>query len=165
MDDVKLNSLEKISEALGTTFESADIVPVKKEPKEIAVSQTAEAVFEDQEYLREDLKNLIEDSKVVLGKLGQDIMIGSTPRAHEVYATLLDSIVRTYKEISELNRAMVDVQLKKQKMNNTGKGGAAKTNNTLSLTAGQLSEMIESARKNNSMNDIKVDFTVSEDDK
>ena len=166
MDDVKKDSLTKISDALNTTFESTDLVPVKNEPKEIAVNQQeVEEVFEDQQYLREDLKKLIEDSKVVLGKLGQDIMLGATPRMHEVYATLLDSTVRAYKEISELNKAMFDAKIKKQKLIGGGKSSGGNKSNTVALTAGQLQEIIERARKNSSMNAIEVDFKVSEEDK
>ena len=172
-DEPKKDSLEKISEALGTTFESSDLeisstqlATVEESPKAVAVPKQEEEMYADEDYLRADLKDLISKSKKVLDTLGKDIMLGSQPRLHEVYATLLNSTVAAYKELGDLNRNMAETQVKMKKINSSGKPiASAGKDGTIPLTANQLSLMLENARKNSSMNEITVDFKVSEDDK
>lgn len=175
MEEPKKDSLEKISEALGTTFESADLEtvttqlePIQEFQTAVAVPEQPEEMYADKEYLRNDLKALIDKSKKVLDTLGKDIMMGSSPRLHEVYATLLNSTVTAYRELGELNKNIAETQVKIQKINSSGKGGGGSggsKDGTIRLTAPQLSQMIETARKNSTMNEITVDFKVSEDDK
>ena len=162
----KKDSLEKISDALGTTFESSELVPVVEEVKTVCVDLESEPpVFLDQDYLRNDIKELIRNSKAVMEKLEQDIMMGSSPRLHEVYATLVSSVMNAYKELNELNKNVVDAQVKKEKASGGGGGKKFSNDGTIPLTASQLSEMLQNARDSSSMNNIKVDFKVSENDK
>lgn len=169
MAEPKKDSLTKMSEALGTTFESQDLIVRKEEPVAVAVNlEEEEKVFLDQDYIRNNIKDLIKSSKMVMEKLEQDIMLGSSPRLHEVYATLLTSVTNAHKELAELNKNVVDVKFKKEKANAVGKGaggGFSGKDKTIPLTAAQLSEMLQSARDNSTMNNIKVDFKVSEEDK
>jgi hypothetical protein len=171
MDDENRDSFEKISDALGTTFEQ-EAEPVTKELEVVQEKKSALTVsedfgsvmFEDQEYLRNDLKDLIDSSKRVMAKLEQDIKIGANPRSHEVYSEMVSSTLRAYNELRELNKSMFDARFKVNGLKG-GKKSTKSGDGTIELTAAQLSELMSKAKKDSSTNAIEVDFKVSEDKK
>lgn len=113
-------------------------------------------VINDEDYIRTELKNAIANAKIVMKKLETDIKVGSNPRAHEVYAKLLESVTKSVAELRTLNVSVTDLKLKGLAVGGvSGSGG-----NKISLTPNQLMDMMDRVRKENKFNAIEVDFKV-----
>lgn len=114
-------------------------------------------ILSDQEYLRNELKALISNTKVIMRKLENDIKIGTHPRAHEVYAKMVNSVNETLKELKDLNSTIAELKIKNVKMENNSK-------NKISLTSNQLLDMLDKAKESSQMKEIDADFTITDED-
>lgn len=159
------DSMEKISEVLGTTFEediskiNNQIATIEDKKSEIITKTSDNAIaiiLDDQEELRAGLKNLIKLNVEMLETLKADQKIGSSPYLSQVASLLTSSITSIYKELRELNQYVTDTKIKTGQM---GLGDIGK-NDKVELTTDQLSDMLTKARQNSSMNEIKVDFEI-----
>lgn len=167
MSEQNIGSLEKISEVFNTTFEMSEVEEVKKIDQEIekfssiknSVINPTQLILEDQLELRDGLKRIIDMTSVVMSKLNDDIKIGSKVSSHMAVSMLTKSIVEAYRELRELNQYIFEAKLK---LNPDGAIEGMTKTDKIELTADQLTEMLESARKNSSMNAIEVDFKVEE---
>jgi uncharacterized UBP type Zn finger protein len=158
------NPLNKMSEVFGTTFSGDNIEEIKHEievideKKNIIANKDIKSItLEDQQFLQDELKTLIMVSRTVLGRLEADIKIGTAARVYEVYARLLDAVTNQYRELRELNKTIVDIQIDQGKLNNSNNIG-----NKISLTADQLLNMVDKARARSDINKIDAVFKVEE---
>ena len=158
------NSMEKISEVLGTTYvEDVDkinkqIATIEEKKNEIATKSSinSELILEDQIELQNGLKDLIRMNTEMLDILKSDCRIGTPAYTFQAASLLTSSITTIYKELRELNQYITDTKIKTNQMG----FGDMKKSDTIELTTNQLSDMLTKARENNSMNEIKVDFQV-----
>ena len=156
----KLGSLDKIAETLGTTFEMQEIEKINTDLKkyEKAKVDIGSLMFEDQVEIREGLKDVINRTKGVMEKLDADILIGTSPYAAQVISLLTTSLVNCYKELTSINSLIFEAKLKTNQL----QFGDIKKDDKIELTSEQLTNLIDSAKKNSSMNNIEVKFDVGE---
>lgn len=117
--------------------------------------------LEDEEYLRFELKTLIQGSRMIMDKLERDIKIGSQPRVYEVYSALLKTTIDGLKELRELNKTVTDLEIESDKPRISGDGKTINnTTNNVILTGKDLLSMIRLAKEENQLNtiDAKFDF-------
>jgi hypothetical protein len=161
--DTTSASFENLSNALNTSFSADDsfqevqkaMIDIENR-KQIILSKINDKkneIFRDENYLEFELKTLILESRSVLQKLSSDIKIGSEARMYEVYAKLLEAITKQYTEIREINRMIFD-------MNKDTEEGSKSKAPKFEFDSNQLLDFVDKVRKNNLMNDIKVDFKV-----
>ena len=164
------DSFNGINKKLNTSFElekeDQDIintfVDLKKEidsfqdKKKSLIDSNNAMVLADQEYMRNHLKTIIINTNTVINKLENEIKIGTHPRTHEVYGKLIQALTGAIKELRELNTTIVELKMKDNRLDNNI------ANKKISLTANQLLDMIDKAKKSSQINAIEVDFTVDE---
>jgi len=161
------SGFEGLDKSLNTNFDSA-LDDVEKSldtfnsKKELMVEKSKSGTYtlEDEEYLRFELKTLIQGSRVIMDKLERDIKIGSQPRVYEVYSALLKTTIDGLKELRELNKTVTDLEIESDKPKIT-KDGAQTINNTTNnviLTGKDLLSMIKSAQQVNQLNAIEATF-------
>lgn len=161
------SGFEGLDKSLNTNFESA-LDDVEKSldtfnsKKELMVEKSKSGTYtlEDEEYLRFELKTLIQGSRIIMDKLERDIKIGSQPRVYEVYSALLKTTIDGLKELRELNKTVTDLEIESDKPKIT-KDGAQTINNTTNnviLTGKDLLSMIKSAQQVNQLNAIEATF-------
>jgi len=102
---------------------------VQKEPEELAK--------EDFDYIRTNLKNLIDSGQVALGSLTEIAEGSQHPRAFEALSALMKSLSESTRELIDLHKKMKDLQ----------KSGPEKqvTNNNLIVTTEEMIKMIKKA--------------------
>ena len=160
------NGFEGIDKAMNTNFDSAlDDVEKSldnfnsKKTALVEKSKNGTYTLEDEDYLRFELKTLIQGSRMIMDKLERDIKIGSQPRVFEVYSALLKTTIDGLKELRELNKTVTDLEIESNKpktandlhtINNT-------TNNVI-LTGKDLLSMIKGAKEMNQLNSVEAVF-------
>jgi len=153
---------ENISNSLDTTFdgeELEELVEVKTQSnrcKELTVS-TDETELVDEDYIRDEVKSLVDNIEVAMSKLQQDIRIGSPPRNHEVFAQLANAKVNVLKELINMNKHKLDAKMKLQK---TETPKNMTVNNNIDISSSDLLKMVNGAKKNNSMKKIEAKFDI-----
>lgn len=167
-----MDSMSKLSDAFntgneGTSMSAAEenfgLDHIKQEIAEIEsrkgqlVDQNKKFVIKDQKFLDMEIKSLILCSRTVLKRLEQDIQVGAEPRKYEVFAQLANSVTAQYKELMELNRMIIDLDVKSNEMD-YDKMGKKK----ISMTADQLLEMVEKASEKSQMKEIDATFEVGD---
>ena len=120
-------------------------------------SKSGRYTLEDEEYMRFEIKTLIQGSRMIMDKLEKDIKIGSQPRVFEVYSALLKTTFDGLKELRELNRTVVDLEIESNKPSSET-GIINNTTNNILLSSKDLFKMIQSAKDNNSMKAVEAKF-------
>ena len=69
---------------------------------------------------------------------------------------MIQALTGAIKELRELNTTIVELKMKDNRLDNNI------ANKKISLTANQLLDMIDKAKKSSQINAIEVDFTVDE---
>jgi len=167
------NGFEGLDKAMNNDFSGSlddaekridNFVSVKTAMVEKAKSGTY--TLEDEEYLRFELKTLIQGSRMIMDKLERDIKIGSQPRVYEVYSALLKTTFDGLKELRELNKTVTDLEIEsdKPKISQDGKVINNTTNNFV-LTGKDLLSMISNAKQSNQLNSIEAKFELGSVDK
>ena len=100
LDMNKLN--EKLSEVL-------DVEPIPVEEPEV-LPAVFNSVEDDAEYARKNIRTLIEKGNLAVDGILHVAKASDHPRAYEVAAGLI-------KNLSELNKDLMDIQKKKQELN------------------------------------------------
>lgn len=150
----KEHPYEKISDALGISYKEESL-PVLK--KTLPLNPVEDPKIEDLDYMKMEIKSLIENGVNTLEKLSEDIKIGTSVRSHEVYFQGLGSVRELIKELKELNidNAKMNKESSKETIvNNT------QVNNFFS--GKELAEMMKKAKKDSQMNDIKAEFKIDD---
>jgi len=162
-------TFDKLNDKFNTSFttSSSEIDKIEEEIQEIedkkneliVRSNKTDLVIKDQDYLEEEIKELIDNSKTVLQKLQNDIKIGSPARMYEVYAELLNSVLNQYKELRELNKMIESMKI----MSGAGfRPSVEEKDNKISLTSDQLIDVVNKAKKNSQLNAIDASFEIEE---
>lgn len=124
--------------------------------KEIVKAQAKNpAVFQDEDFIRSELRTLIMSTRTVQYKVEQDIKIGCDNRKIEVYSKLIESIGKLYNSLLELNKSIFEARVKTGQVDIEDIG-----NNKISLSSEQLLDMINKASERSEMNAIEADFEV-----
>lgn len=167
MKEERKEAFGNLSNAFETDYEEVDKLDETLKTFEAKKNKLVEKLstpsdLEDLEYMRFELKSLVEGGLNILQKLDEDIKIGSKVRSHEVYFSGVNSIRDTLKELRELNRTVVEIKLEEKRIAK----GATPTNLQINnfLDSRQLLEMVNDAKKNSSLNEIKAEFIVTDSD-
>jgi Xaa-Pro aminopeptidase len=149
-------TLDDVENALDS-FNNKKTVMVEK-------SKNGTYTLEDEEYLRFELKTLIQGSRVIMDKLEKDIKIGSQPRVYEVYSALLKTTIDGLKELRELNKTVTDLEIESDKPKVSAGDGKTinNTTNNVILTGKDLLTMIRSAKEENQLNTIEARFELGD---
>lgn len=115
--------------------------------------------IEDSGYLNKEIKECIRSARSVLNRLDMDIKVGSQARMYEVYAALMNSITLQFKELRQLNEAIVKINIKQNKANVNNLQG----NEKISLTANQLLDMVKAASDKSELNKIDANFEIEDE--
>jgi hypothetical protein len=130
-----------------------------KKKQIIEGSQSKIKTIEDKEWLQYEIKDLMSNGKLVLQKLQADLKIGCSPRMYEVYASLMNSVIMSQKELRELNKMVYDIELFQVDPNE----GKSKTQVNINLTGKELLAMINNAKDNSQMNSVSTEFTIEKE--
>lgn len=161
------STFDNLSDALNTDFVEDETVSVESKiekyeevkNKALDICNAKESNLEDKEYLRMELKSLISTGLVILDKLEQDISIGTHVRSHEVYFGGMNSIMNALKELRDLNKTEVELDIAKTKAKKSG--GAKNVTNNI-FTGKDLLKMINTAQSDNSLNEVKAEFNIED---
>lgn len=158
-------AFEGLDDALGTSYEEPkQIVKVEKKPPPAVIEKKESNLvsIDDEEYIAEGMKNLIESTNNVVNKLDKSLKIGTDHRKFEVYSELVNSVTGQYKELRHLRESAAklkhDQTKKVRTMNDIGK------NEVVMLSPEALSSMIENASKNSELNRIEAKFTIEDEE-
>ena len=110
-------------------------LPVEVEKKTKAISTIADRKADDDyEYARNNLKDMIDHSKLALDELYNIASVTEATRAFEVYSTLIKSTV-------EANKELLDLHHKKKGLKDEENAKTQVTNN--SLFVGSTTELMK----------------------
>jgi hypothetical protein len=151
----KEHPYEKISDALGITYEEDKKLPVVT--KTAPLKTIEDPKIDDLDYMKMEIKSLIENGVNTLEKLSEDIKIGTSVRSHEVYFNGLGSVRELIKELKELN---IDNMKAGKESAKEGVVNNTQINNFFS--GKDLAEMMKKAKKNSQMNDIVAEFKIDD---
>ena len=94
-------------------------------------------------------------------RLENEIKVGSRSDMYDAYFKAINAIGNQLKELRELNKTVVDIEIQKQKIERPDQ----KTNRaTIVLDANSLLELVKKAKKDSQMDAIDADFSVEEDE-
>ena len=135
----------------------------QKKTEMVEKSKAGKYTLEDEEYMRFEIKTLIQGSRTIMDKLEQDIKIGSQPRVFEVYSALLKTTFDGLKELRELNKTVADLEIEsdKPKIGAENKTINNTTNNFV-LTGKDLLSMINQAKEENSLKEVTATFELGD---
>lgn len=133
---------DDIGESLGLAPVVGEIMdPLKAKPEKIEgdVDKRAEA-GNDYKYARENFYNVIEKGTDALEQMLDVARASEHPRAYEVVATLMKTLV-------DANKDLVDLTDRKNKVNEEPQGNALVTNNNLFVgSTSDLQKMLRDLR-------------------
>lgn len=130
-----MQDLDKILNVAPSAADSKSLVVIKDEEEKDVSAET------DVEDARDNLQNAVELSQQAVQDMLNIAQQSQHPKAYEV----LNSMIKTYADIS---MGMVDLQLKKQRLNGTSKNGGQEEqgqtiNNLFVGSTAELQKMIE----------------------
>jgi len=160
-----MNSLDKMSEALNTTFSPAtikqEITTIKQETKELA-NIPKKDIIPNKALIESEFKDIITKASSVLNTISQDIKIGSTASMHMAFAELIKANVNTLKTLFDINKSIYEMELMQNNTDPDKETDPKKM--TLSLTPADLKNMVDLAQKESELNKVDADFKISEVD-
>jgi hypothetical protein len=167
MEDIQKNSLDKMAEALNTTF----VPSVKETIKDITTktdnlvqtvnNQPNEVVIANKELIEDEFKNLITKSKDVLTALSGDIKIGSSASMYMAFAEVIKANVNTLKELFNINKSIFEMEMMRGNINPS----ESESKKTISMTPQQMTDFLDLAKKSAEINRVEADFKISDEDK
>lgn len=162
-----LNSLEKMSQALGTTYlpekVKKDIKEFNKEKKDL-IKKIDDIEFQDKEYVVKKFKNVIEKATGAINILSQDIKIGSNNGSYMAMAELIKASTITLKELFTINKTLYETELMKRDVE-TMEENQNNQDKSYNLTSTDLKNMIKIAQEERDINRIDVKYTIEDDEK
>ena len=162
--------LDGLNKQFETSFEES-VVKVENEIKAVEerkneISEIVEGkhlTLQDQEFLRDEIKSLIETTTMVMNQLRDDLKIGSPPRLYEVFSTLANSKIAQLKELRELEKTIMNAQLFSPDIDGgNGKNKAGKSE--ITMTGSALLDLIKEAKEKNTMDKVDAEFIVVDDE-
>jgi len=164
MDDID-KSFESLAKALDTTFAPAspklkkELVKLEEKKNELIQAIKSQPVIKDQDYISDSIKTLIEQNKTILNKLATDIKIGSTATQYIAYSQLSNAVLNSIKQLQDLNKMIAE-----REMFINPDADKPSTKN-ITMSASELMEMLNRARKESQLNKVDATFTIEEDSK
>jgi len=166
-EKTNLNSLEKMSQALDTTYSpenvKKDIKEFNKEKKDL-IKKIDDIEFQDKEYVVEKFKNVIEKATGAINTLSQDIKIGSNNGSYMAMAELIKASTITLKELFTINKTLYETELMKRDVE-TMEENQNNQDKSYNLTSTDLKNMIKIAQEERDINRIDVKYTIEDDEK
>jgi hypothetical protein len=166
MEQKKEDSFDKIANELDSTFdpekefnnEKSKIDAVKEK---LVNSDVNGYTLEDVAYMELELKMSLEGLQRVMDTLEQEIKVGAKAMLYEVYSTLTNSKINAVKELRELRKIIVDIKLRKEKIE---KKQPEKNVNVYNFNSIQdvLEASVANAKKKSSLNQIDANFKIEE---
>jgi hypothetical protein len=173
-DRVK-SSLGPLDESFGITSDLSTIDGIADARKEISkIGDEVKSLSlsdgindsTDFDILKNDLIKSIDKYDDILDTLHESVMIGAPPGIFEVAAQLISAITSARKELRMLIKDKADIGLKVIKVNNELSKDDAINNpsksGSVSMSASDLMEMLDMAKKANTMNAIDAEFEIEE---
>lgn len=118
---------------------SNEIIVAEDEPKGLTSD-----VEIDYNYVRQNLKELIETTKVATDSILQVASESDQPRAYEVVSELIKTALEANAKLTELQKQMQIIRKEKKKTGNTTVNAENVTNNTVMVSTKDLQEMLKS---------------------
>lgn len=166
-EKTNLNSLEKMSQALDTTYSpenvKKDIKEFNKEKKDL-IKKIDDIEFQDKEYVVKKFKNVIEKATGAINILSQDIKIGSNNGSYMAMAELIKASTITLKELFTINKTLYETELMKRDVE-TMEENQNNQDKSYNLTSTDLKNMIKIAQEERDLNRIDVKYTIEDDEK
>lgn len=150
-----LDDDENLKKIIREVDRDMSLIETKKNEIVSKVVTTPPATFQDQDFIRTELRSLIMSARTVMYKVEQDIKIGAPDRKVEVYAKLIEAIGKQYTSLMELNKNVFDAQLQTGSLDIKNIGP-----NKISLSSEQLLDMINKANEGSQMNKIVAKFDI-----
>jgi hypothetical protein len=126
-----------------TIAESLGLTPLDPIKKEIIVEETLPST--DFEYAREKVKEAIETGSNSLKEMAQIASQSQHPRAFEVLATMLNTIVIANKELLNLTKTKIDIE--KETVNNQQNNNTTINGSVFVASTSELQKMISEMKK------------------
>ena len=101
----------------------------------------------DYDYARKNLKEIIETSKKSLDELKTVAIATNHPRAYEVVAILVDTIVDANKKLMELHKQRQELEIKEKELNKPVEAQNVTNNNLFVGSSTQLLEFVKNLHK------------------
>jgi len=157
-----------VNELFGTAYDEDEseknVVEIKQQITSITEKkneiQTNLVTMTDTPYIRQEIMGLIQSSTMIVGRLETDLKVGSPPRMYEVYATLLNAVTNSLKELRQLNLDVANLEVEQTKK--VTLEDVQGPNDKISLSAGDLLKMVKAAGADSQMNDVDADFKIEE---
>ena len=166
-EKTNLNSLEKMSQALDTTYSpenvKKDIKEFNKEKKDL-IKKIDDIEFQDKEYVVKKFKNVIEKATGAINILSQDIKIGSNNGSYMAMAELIKASTITLKELFTINKTLYETELMKRDVE-TMEENQNNQDKSYNLTSTDLKNMIKNVQEEIDINRIDVKYTIEDDEK
>lgn len=164
-----MDMIDKLNEKFDTRFdvdkEEKQLEQIQEEVKDIEQkkneleAKTSQNFFQDKQYIRDEIKTLVAQTRCIITKLEEELQIGCSSKYYEAYAKLVDSVGNQFKQLIDLNKNIAEIQVEMGRFNlgNMGKS------DTISLRSDQLLDIIEKAQQNSQLNKIEAKFDVKEE--
>lgn len=141
---------ERISKSEVVNTETGEIIEA---PSTAVAERPTPPALEDKEYLQQQTKDIIDNSKEVLRIVQQDIKIGSPAKQIEAYAKLMTSHIEGLRELRELNKTVADMQVFTEPE-------STKTSINIKLTGKELIAMMKEAKESSQIKAVDANFSV-----
>jgi len=154
-------------------FDEQAATPAPEQTTAVTVISDSESsvAIQNQNYIEEKLRQSTSSNQHILDLLNTDITNNSVPpnmklRAYEVHANITNSIALLMREMRELSkmRLGIDMIANEQLMRSKAKENKDDRNDdgTISLTSQQLLKIVQEARKQPLMDAEDINFTIVE---
>ena len=97
---------------------------------------------------------------MIVGRLVTDLKVGSPPRMYEVYATLLNAVTNSLKELRQLNLDVAQLEVEQTKK--VTLEDVQGPNDKISLSAGDLLKMVKAAGESSQIAQVEADFKIED---
>ena len=155
-------SFDKLDKEFNTpeTVESVDkeLAEFESKKNDIVKKSTSVKTLEDKQYLQDEIKGLIDNSKQVLDTVKKDIKIGTAPRTIEVYAKLMSATIDGIRELRELNQTIANMTMFKDP------DEKPKANLNVTMTGKELLQMMNNAKANSQTEAVDASFSSVEEE-
>lgn len=102
---------------------------------------------EDYEYVRNNLKQIIEIAKAATDSILMVASESDQPRAYEVVSELIKTTLEANAKLTELQKQMQDIRKYNKKSGNTTVNADNVTNNTIVVNTKDLQKMLKEGKK------------------
>lgn len=132
--------MKKIDQNLSEILDIEPIEVLDKKQNEILPTSNAD-IESDAEFARQNIRGLLEKGETAVNELAAVARDSQHPRAYEVMATLI-------KNLSDMNKDLMEIQKRKKDLNETGKNAAQNINVDKAVFIGSTADLIKQIKAN-----------------